>query len=87
MVRLHVVDVHLRFQCCDDELVHVDVGAIKLKSADSILHIGVPSEAVGAQVEHFDIAIVVTSCQTSFLLIVGISECDCPAVWLDGLVF
>lgn len=86
MVRLHVEDVELGLKSRHYELVHVDVSAVKFEPANTIRHVGVPTEAVRAEIEQLDIAIVVTSSQASLLLVKRVAKGHSPAIRLDRFV-
>lgn len=87
MVGLEVENMELRFESCCDELVHGDVGTIEFKAANTIAHIGIPSEAIGLQVEKFYVSIIVASSDATLFRVVRVAKGNSPAVRLDSLAF
>ena len=51
VIGLQIEDMELRFKSGCNELVHADVLAVELHPAYTIAYVGVPSKAVGLQVE------------------------------------
>lgn len=86
MVRLHVEDVEFGLEGCGHQLVHIDVLTIELKSADAVLKVGVPSQAIGLQVKDLNVTVVVASSEDTLFLIVCITEASSPAVRLNRFV-
>ena len=87
VVCFHVKDVELGFQSGHDHLVHVDVRSVEFDSADTVSDVRVPAEAVRPEVEELHVTVVVATDEAAFLLVIGITKGDSPAVWLDWLVF
>ena len=85
MVGLKVKDVELRFESSDDQFVHVDVRSVELETTDTILKVGIPSEAVSFQVKQLDISVVIASCNAPLFLVKTVPKAHCPAIWLNEL--
>ena len=83
MVCLQVVHMELGLEGGHNQFVLSDIRSIELEPADSIIDVGVPSEAVGLQIKYLHVSVVVSGSDASFFLVVGVSEGNSPAVWLD----
>mmetsp|Transcript_5869 Transcript_5869/g.14004 ORF Transcript_5869/g.14004 Transcript_5869/m.14004 type:complete len:271 (-) Transcript_5869:219-1031(-) len=91
VVGSQVIDDHAGLEGRDSQLVHSDVLSIELQMAHTILHIGVPLQRHGPQVEHLDVAIVVAGRYNSLRIVVGVAKRNRPAIgrglafyWLQG---
>lgn len=85
MVRTHVIDMEFALEGRDDELIHFNVGTIKLDGGDAIAAIGFPSDLTPhLEVEQPNISIVISSTDATLLIVVGISKGNRPAISRGG---
>ena len=85
MIRLQIKYVELGLEGSHDHLVHGDIWPVKLQATNTILDIGIPSEAVGLKVKNLDVSIIVACSNTPLLLVVGIAKANGPTVRLHSL--
>ena len=85
MVCFEIESMELGLESGHDDLVHGNIRAVKFDATNTILNISIPSQTICFQIKDFDITIVVTSSNTSFLLIVGISKTTGPAIRFNDL--
>ena len=85
VVGTHIVDMELALERRHDDFVHFDVGTIKLDGGDAIAAVGFPSDLTAhLEVKQPDITIVVSSADTTLLIVVGIPKGNSPAIPRGG---
>ena len=68
--------MELGFQGSGHELVLSNIGPVEFEPANAILHVCVPAQAVGFQVENLDVAVVVPGHDVAFFVVEGVAESE-----------
>lgn len=58
------------------EFIHDDILAIEFYAADTVLEVGVPDEHLVLEVEELDISVIVSSCDDSLFVVMGVAEAE-----------
>jgi hypothetical protein len=80
VLRPHVEDPELALERRRDELVHLNVAAVKVDADDAVADVGLPPHGVHAQVEELDVAVVVPGGEAPLLVAVAVPEAHRPAL-------